>query len=124
MTRINVVPVEELHRIHLVSEYREIVRVFALARKNQYQLHKKKVPSEYTLGTGHVIYFCDKLQFISDRYDALCAEMVKRGYKCNRVPKEELHKDIRPALFRNYVPTKEAIAINNERINLRLQGIN
>ena len=45
MTRINVVPVQELQREHLVAEYKEIVRVFALARAAQYELHKKKIPA-------------------------------------------------------------------------------
>ena len=31
MTRINCVPVEELHQKHLVAEYRELPRVFRLA---------------------------------------------------------------------------------------------
>lgn len=31
MTRINRIPVEELSRQHLVAEYRELPRVFALA---------------------------------------------------------------------------------------------
>lgn len=33
MTRINCVPVEELSGPHLVAEYRELPRVFALAEK-------------------------------------------------------------------------------------------
>jgi len=54
MTRINLIDPSVLHSKHLVAEYREIVRVFALARKSQDEMHKKKVPNEYTLGTGHV----------------------------------------------------------------------
>ncbi len=33
MTRINCVPVEELSGPHLVAEYRELPRVFALAQR-------------------------------------------------------------------------------------------
>ncbi|MBP7000765.1 pyrimidine dimer DNA glycosylase/endonuclease V [Amaricoccus sp.] len=32
MTRINVVPPEELSRAHLVAEYRELPRVFGMVR--------------------------------------------------------------------------------------------
>lgn len=116
MTRINLVDPSELHRSHLVAEYREIVRVFDLARKNQWEMHKKNIPSEYTLGTGHVIFFMDKLKFISERYDALCSEMLKRGYTCNRVPKEDLHKGIDKSMFWDYKPTEKAIALNKQRI--------
>ena len=120
MTRINVIPPTELHRTHLVAEYREIVRVFDLARKCQYELHKKKIPNEYTLGTGHVLFFYDKLKFISERYDNLCQEMTDRGYTCNRVSKQELEQGIERSLFWNYEPTTQAIEINKARINERL----
>jgi deoxyribonuclease (pyrimidine dimer) len=119
MTRINLVDPSELSRSHLQGEYREIVRVFALARKQQYNMHKIKQPSEYTLGTGHVLFFYDKLGFISERYDALCNEMINRGYTCNRVPKEDLHAGIGKHMFFGYKPTEEAIRISKERIALR-----
>lgn len=119
MTRVNVIPVSELSQRHLIAEKHEIVRVFALARNAQNELHKRKIPSEYTLGTGHVTFFFPRLKYISDRYDALCTEMTARGYTCNRIPKEELHQGIRPGLFQDYVPTDHAIKINRERIDLR-----
>lgn len=39
MTRINLVDPSELSRSHLQGEYHEITRVFALARKQQYNMH-------------------------------------------------------------------------------------
>lgn len=120
MTRINVVPVQELHRTHLVSEYREIVRVFDVARKAQYEIHKKKIPTEYTLGTGHVMHFVDKLKYITERYNSLCTEMTARGYVCNRVEQTELERGIDRSLFWGYTPTDAALALNRARINERL----
>lgn len=120
MTRINLVHPSELHRLHLQAEYHEVVRVFALARNAQHEMHKKKQPQKYTLGAGHVLFFYDKLKFISERYDALCQEMQARGYKINRVPKEELHAGIAPNMFWGYNPTEEAIALNRARIKDRL----
>jgi len=119
MTRINLIDPSELSTKHLVAEYREIVRVFALARSSQYEMHKKKQPTEYTLGTGHVLFFYDKLGFITIRYDALCAEMLSRGFTCNRVPKEDLHSGIGKHMFFDYVPTQKAIDINKQRIKER-----
>ena len=116
MTRINLVHPSELSTRHLVAEYREIVRVFALARKSQHTMHKRKLPKEYTLGAGHVLFFYDKLNFISTRYDSLCEEMNKRKFTCNRVPRESLHEGIGSHMFFNYVPTPEAIKINRQRI--------
>ena len=56
MTRINVIPVQELHNKHLLGEYKEITRVYAITRKNQRDIlgGRKVIPSSYTLGTGHV----------------------------------------------------------------------
>lgn len=116
MTRINVVPPSELSNKHLVAEHHEITRVFALARAAQYQMHKKKQPAEYTLGTGHVVFLYDKLQFVTDRYSAICDEMRSRNFTCNQIPKEDLHAGIEKHMFWNYKPTEKAIAINRQRI--------
>ena len=119
MTRINLVHPSKLSTKHLVAEYREIVRVFALARMAQHEMHRRKQPSAYTLGAGHVLFFYDKLKFVSDRYDSLCQEMVDRGFICNRIPMEDLHNGIGKHMFHNYTPTETAIAINMQRIKDR-----
>lgn len=116
MTRINLVDPSELTSKFLVAEYKEIVRIFGLARKVQYEIHRVKQPETYTLGTGHCKFFYNRLQFISDRYDSLCTEMLKRNFKCNRVPKEDLHQGIERNMFFGYTPTEEALAINRARI--------
>jgi len=105
--------------LHLTAEKHEITRVFGLARKAQYEMHKKKQPAAYTLGTGHVLYFYDKLKFIAKRYDSLCTEMKKRGYNCNQIPEQELLAGIGKHMQWDYVPTAEAIAINKQRIKER-----
>ena len=122
MTRINLVHPSELHQKHLVAEYREIVRVFALVRN---RLEKKTfqdsdIPSEYVLGSGHVTFFFDKLGFVADRYESLIREMKVRGYKPNPIRREELEDRIDPRLFKNYVPTPEALTMNRNRIKDRL----
>ena len=129
VTRINVVEPSTLTRQHLLAEYREIVRPFALVRNaqangvNKINFHKKyKVPSEYTLGAGHVVFHYDKLGYLLKRYNALQGELIKRGYNISPVPNSELVQGIRSEWFGDYVPTAKAIAINVERINKRLSG--
>lgn len=124
MTRVNVVPVEELTRQHLQGEYKEITRIFGISRKAQYEFlrGKYKIPSEYTLGTGHCKFFINKLKFIADRYESLVAEMQHRGYKPNPISRKDLLDKIDTRLYNDYIPTQEAIAINRERIALRLKG--
>ena len=63
MTRINIIPVEELTDQHLMSEYREI---FMIGSSFQLSLNSKnwdpqKIPKKFTLGTGHVMFFYDIL---------------------------------------------------------------
>ena len=120
MTRINLIPPEELHYKHLVAEYREITRVPTLARNAQRRMHKLSIPKVYVMGAGHVLHFYDKLGFIADRYESLCDEMRRRGYKCNQIPREDLLKDIDSRFVRAYNPTPEAVELNRQRIALRM----
>lgn len=122
MTRINLIKPSELHYKHLVAETREITRIFGLARKNQRDIlgGRKVLPKEYTLGTGHCLFFCSKLKFIADRYEALTSEMIRRGYKPNPIPREDLLADIDSKLIKDYIPTPEAININRQRILERM----
>lgn len=86
MTRINCIPVQELTREHLVAEYRELPRIFSLARK-AYERGERpddpRNPTEYRLGTGHVRFFYNKLAYLRERHDQLCDEMELRGYATN-----------------------------------------
>lgn len=129
MTRINTVPVQELTNQHLLAEYKEIVRPFSLVRNaqakgvNKYNLHSKyKVPSEYTLGTGHVLFFYNKLSYLLKRYNALQQELIVRGYNINPVADKDLSDGIRNEWFGDYEPTQDALTINRERIAKRLNG--
>jgi len=112
MTRINVVPVEELCDKHLLAEYRELPRVFTLARSCP------DAPKEYVLGTGHVKFFYDKLQYLIDRFYQLVIELEKRGFKPQY--QEPYYTTIDPALHNDYIPTPEAIALNRTRIAERI----
>ena len=124
MTRINVLCPSELNNKMLVAEAHEITRVFGLARKAQFDIMqgKRNVPLEYKLGENHVLFFYNKLKFIADRYESLVAEMQHRGYKPNPISRKDLLDKIDTRLYNDYIPTQEAIAINRERINLRLKG--
>lgn len=122
MTRINLVDPTELHQKHLVAEYKEIVRVFALSRKAQFDVMrgKRDLPTEYTLGTGHVLFFYNKLGFILSRYKQLTQEMLRRGYSPNPIGESELVFKIDKKMFGDYIPTEKAIGVNRQRIQERM----
>ena len=116
MTRINCVPVEELSRQHLVAEYRELPRVFALARKAA-ERRDIKLIEHYTLGKGHVLFFYTRLAYLARRHAELVREMQRRGYKpAFTAPLEEAHADIPAELWGDWTPTEEALAVNRQRI--------
>lgn len=126
MTRINIVPVETLTRQHLIAEWRELPRVFALAHKASISNKPwtDRQPKQYTTGTGHVLFFYDRLSFLSNRHKALTKEMIDRGYKPSiQGDLQEQWQDSIPASYwRDYRPDDIALAINVERINKRLSG--
>ena len=116
MTRINVVPPEWLCDQHLLAEYRELTRVPSAVMSSRYSIEGQ--PADYKLGAGHVKFFLDKLAFLKCRYGELAAELKARGFKAeDRWPREvdETH-----GYWNDYVPTKEAMLANIERIAKRM----
>ena len=118
MTRINCIPPEELTDKHLVAEYRELPRIFNLARTGD------DIPDSYRLGAGHVKFFYNKLSYCINRLDSLCIEMRRRGFKCNfdaefyRVLYQQ--KLMSWDLANDWTPTEEAMQLNRQRIAERL----
>jgi len=115
MTRINCIPVDELTDKHLLAEYRELPRVFKLARICY------DAPNEYTLGAGHVKFFYNKLCFICKRFHEIIDEMQYRGFNPNfkNIPDYVFETPL--SLWNNWTPTEEAMRLNRERIAQRLQ---
>ena len=114
MTRINCVPTAELSRQHLLAEYRELPRVFALAHNAHGARRKIAAPEAYTLGAGHVKFFYQRLGYCRRRFHELRAEMVLRGYK-------PTYDDVPFALVppdwqQDWTPDATALAINRQRI--------
>ena len=116
MTRINLVDPAVLHTKHLIAELHELPRVFTLVKKVELSGRKHEIPSEYVLGTGHVIFFYDKLGFLAWRYAALNEEARRRGYVVNEIPREELIEGIPAWRLGNYAPTKAAVKLSEDRI--------
>lgn len=85
MTRINAdIDPALLQRRHLVAELREIAMVPASLKRSLRTLSpesiEKRIPKEFTLNSGHVLFFYDKMEFLRQRFKRLCEEMENRGY--------------------------------------------
>jgi deoxyribonuclease (pyrimidine dimer) len=117
MTRINVVPVEELCNKHLFAEWRELPRMAAFAHKAK---QPAAIPPDYTLGEGHMKFFLDKGTWLERRHAELTAECLRRGYNLSNT-----NPFVMPDIFgrKDYVPTEQAIRINKERIAERLESM-
>lgn len=119
MTRINCgIKPKELTNEHLLAEHREIKRVPNCISKGKYNL--KGQPEKFTLGTGHVKFFYDKLLYLQNRYEEIYAECIRREFNVtyyggawDGVPQE---------LMGDYKPTEEDRVIIRERISERLSG--
>ncbi|MFZ7230272.1 pyrimidine dimer DNA glycosylase/endonuclease V [Avibacterium avium] len=119
MTRINVVPPQELCDQHLLAEHRELTRIPNAVAKGKYNLAGQ--PADYKLGEGHVRFFFNKLQFLKNRYDLLHQECKARGFNVQYFWPEDLPQD--PSLWQDYQPTENALTLNRERIKLRMPKV-
>lgn len=121
MTRVNCIPVSELTARHLVAEYRELPRLYALAA-GAYARGETPLdhPTEYRLGAGHVRFFYSRIGFVIKRHRQLIAEMKRRGYS----PSYDVvvAPELPQSWMRNWRPTAQAQAINRARIAERLRG--
>lgn len=120
MTRINLVPPQQLCDQHLLAEHRELTRIPNNIVRGKF--HLKDQPEEYKLGEGHVRFFFDKLAFLKKRYDDLHAECLRRGFKVQYIWPQALSENVAQYahLWKDYAPTPQALALNRERITQRM----
>ena len=117
MTRINCgIPVTELCDKHLMAEHREIKRIPNCIKKGRYNM--KNQPKLFTLGTGHVKFFYDKLGYLKERYIKIYNECLYRHI--NVTDFTNTWEGIDPALMGDYSPTDRDRLIVRKRIDERL----
>jgi hypothetical protein len=79
MTRINVgVEPKELPDRLLMAEHREIKRIPNCIKNGRFNL--SKIPERFTLGTGHVSFFYNKILYLKKRYQKIYQECLERGF--------------------------------------------
>ena len=121
MTRINsAIPVQHLTDEHLLAEHREIKRLPYCLERSIESLSKRRMPSKFCLGTGHVLFFLDKMKFVSRRYKELYAECRKRGFTVTDYSSN--FENVAPDYFNDYVPTSNEREVLIKRITERLMN--
>jgi len=124
VTRINLVPPEELSDQHLVAEYREIFMIGSSLQRSlrspNWEKTKKSIPKQFTLNKGHVKFFYDKGKYLSERYDELIKEMKKRQMSPNplRTFKKEQWPD---ELFNTWRPNDYDLKVVRTRIEMKIK---
>lgn len=117
MTRINAsIRPAELNNAMLFAEYREIKRIPNMIKSGKAVV--KNIPKMFKLQSQHVVFFYDKILYLSKRSDELYKECLKRGI--NVEDYSESYRNIPPHLFNDWQETEEARELLKERINQRL----
>ena len=118
MTRINVaIPPKELTLKHLMAEHREIKRIPNQISSGKYKMDN--IPEEFTLGTGHVKFFYNKLLYLKKRYEEIYNECKNRGY--NVTYYGNAWDNVPTELMNDYVENQRDRTLLQERINERLK---
>jgi deoxyribonuclease (pyrimidine dimer) len=65
---------------HLVAEFRELPIVLGQMKHLKFQF-KSTIPEQFTLGTGHISFFRNKLGYLHNRWNKIKNEMKRRGFK-------------------------------------------
>ena len=80
----------------------------------------KKIPTNFTLNKGHVLFFYDKGKYLQKRYDTIVVELVARGYKINVDAKLDPDDVMKDGWYEDYVPTEDALNIIRTRISEKI----
>ncbi|HLC87235.1 MAG TPA: pyrimidine dimer DNA glycosylase/endonuclease V [Candidatus Nanoarchaeia archaeon] len=112
MVRVNIINPRNLADQHLIAEYQEIIMLLGYVKKHP-KTSLDKIPANYLLGPGHILFFKNKLKYLKNRHEQLRKEMQKRGFQ----PKKKISLMGLPKEFvRNWSPTDKDKQIIKKRL--------
>ena len=123
MTRINLVEPSELSDQHLIAEYREIFMIGSALQRSlkssAWNVIKKKLPEDFNINKGHVMFFYDKGMYLHNRYLKIIQEMRSRGMKPD--PNRKFKVQQWPVhLYNDWEPKNKDIEIVKIRIKQKI----
>ena len=117
MTRINAgIHPSELCDRHLLAEHREIKRIPNMVKSGKAKL--SGIPTEFTLGQGHVRFFYDKIGYLKRRYLEIRRECISRGFRVADYGGS--FEGIEPGLMNDWHPGEREREMIRKRIDERL----
>lgn len=128
MTRINIVPVEELCDQHLFAEWRELTRIPNGIISGKLKIVIEDIPKEYTVrtqdrpegGKGHMKFFYNKMEFLYNRYRSILKELEERDIPQNNNWKYSNKDTTFKNFWNDYVPSEKEMNLNRKRILERM----
>jgi deoxyribonuclease (pyrimidine dimer) len=113
MTRINTIDVRFLTDQHLRAEYLEYMFAVDVIYKSFRSRKLDGIPAKYVLGTGHILFFKDKLLYLKNRHERIKEELRHRGFRLNLTLD---FRDLPTFLFNDWMPSLEDIITNFDRV--------
>ena len=122
MTRINTVHPSDLTNEWLLAEWRELPRIPNTILAGKAVVNLKAIPANYKLGTGHVLFFYNKLIYLQKRHALICNELDKRNIKRDVnvcVSLDNLNSVHKQALCNDWKPSQADHGVLIERLQER-----
>jgi deoxyribonuclease (pyrimidine dimer) len=122
MTRINTIAPSDLTNEWLLAEWRELPRIVNELEKHPKRFNLSKIPEDFTLNTGHVLFFRDKLLFLAKRHREIKKELKLRSIAHSKKVRVELHyltPEIKNLACNDWQPTSKDHDILIERLQER-----
>lgn len=116
MVRVNIINPKYLTDQHLLAEYLEILMLVSAVKKHP-TTSLDKIPKNYKLGIGHILFFKNKLKYLQERHEKIKKEMLRRGFS----PKKKLSLSGIPKNFmKNWHATSKDKQIIKKRLIERI----
>lgn len=124
MTRINAgAKIKFLTDEHLLAEHREIKRLPSVYQKRKESKNGfNNLPTKFTLGTGHVLFFIQYGAYTLGRYIDIHDECINRGFKVeNYLENWKVYNcSMDDYILNDYIPSKIDCDLIENRITERL----
>jgi len=122
MTRINIIPPYHLSDQHLIAEHKEILQLcgsYRVSAKSKRGIRAEDIPEQFTLNTGHVKFFYNKMAYIHERFLSVKREMARRQVNSN--VDMDISQFIKNGHYNLWTPDKEAYITITQRIREKIE---
>jgi hypothetical protein len=117
MARVNCgVPPKYISDQHLIAESVEITMITGGLKKHGFKI-KSEIPPKFSMGTGHINFFKNKIKYLNCRLKEVNKELQSRGVDAKTYIDESEYPQ---HLINDWIPTFEDSSIIRNRIAERL----